>query len=282
MRKKNDEELQKKLQMVRDGDKTKFLEKEAGILYFQNRLCVPYDKELKQKLLFEAHNTIFTMHPGGNKMYQDLKQFYWWKGMKRDVTEYVSKCLTCQQVKAEHQVPTGLLNPLPIPQWKWDNITMDFVSGFPLTQQKHDSVWVIVDRLTKSAHFIPVRIDYSMDRLTELYVDEIVRLHGVPLSFVSDRDPRFTSRFWKELQAALGTKLNFSTSFHPQTDGQSEILIQVLEDMLRGCVMEFSGSWDRYIQLIEFAYNNSFQSSIGMAPYEALYGRKCRTPVCWT
>ena len=126
--------------MVRDGDETKFSVKETRSLYFQNRLCVLDDKELKKKFLFEAHNTVFTMHPGGNKMYQDLKQFYWWKGMKRDVTEYASKCLTCQQVKAEHQVPTSLLNPLPIPQWKWDNITMDFVSGFPLTQQKHDSV----------------------------------------------------------------------------------------------------------------------------------------------
>ena len=135
--------------------------------------------------------------------------------MKRDVTEYVSKCLTCQQVKAEHRVPTSLLNPLPIPQWKWDNIAMDFVSGFPLMHQKHDSIWVIIDRLTKSAHFIPVRIDYSMDRLVELYVDEIVRLHGVPLSIVSDRDLRFTSRFWKELQLALGTWLNFNIAFHP-------------------------------------------------------------------
>ena len=279
---KNDEEMQKKVQMVRDGDKTRFSIKEDGSLYFQDRLCVPCDKELKKQLLFAAHNTVFTMHPGGNKMYQDLKQQYWWKGMKRDVTEYVSKCLTCQQVKAEHQVPTGLLNPLPIPQWKWDNITMDFVSGLPLTQQKHDYVWVIVDRLTKSAHFIPVRIDYSMDRLVELYVDEILRLYGVPLSIVLDRDSRFTSKFWKELQSALGTRLNFSTAFHPQTDGQSERLIQVLEDMLRGCVMEFTGSWDRYIPLIEFAYNNSYQSSIGMAPYEALYGRRCRTPVYWT
>ena len=147
--------------------------------------------------------------------------------MKRDVTEYVFKCLTCQQVKAEHQVPTCLLNLLPVPQWKWANITMDFVSGFPLTQQKHDSVWVIVDKLTKSAHFIPIKIDNSMDRLAELYVDEIVR---------------FTSRFWKELQSALGTRLNFSTTFHLQTDGQSERLIQVLEDMLRGCVMEFTVS----------------------------------------
>ena len=192
---KNDEELQKKLQMDRGGDETEFSVKEAGSLYFQNKLCVPDDKELKKKLLFEAHNTVFTMHSGGNKMYRDLKQFYWWKGMKRDVTEYVSKCLTCQQVKAEHQVPTGLLNPLPIPQWKWDNITMDFVSGFPLTQQKYDFVWVIIDKLTKSAHFIPVRMDYSMDRLAELYVEEIVRLHGVPLSIVSDRDSHFTSRF---------------------------------------------------------------------------------------
>ena len=119
--------------------------------------------------------------------------------MKRDVTEYVSKCLTCRQFKAEHQVPTCLINPLPIPKWKWDNVNMDFVSGFPLTQQKHDSIWVIVDKLTKPAHFTSIRMDYSMDRLAELYVEEIVRLHGVPLSIVSDRDPRFTSRFWNEL-----------------------------------------------------------------------------------
>ena len=141
---------------------------------------------------------------------------------------------------------------------------------------------MIVDRLTKSAHFISVRIDYSMDRLAKLYVKEIVRLHGVSLSIVSDKDPHFTSRFWKELQSALGTRLNFSIAFHPQTDGQSERLIQVLEDMLRGCVMEFTGSWDRYIPLMEFAYNNGYQSGIGMASYKALYGRRCRTPMCWT
>ena len=115
--------------------------------------------------------------------------------MKKDISKYVSKCLKCQQVKAEHQVPSGLLNPFPIPQWKWDNITMDFVSGFPLTQRKHDAVSVIVDRLTKSAHFLSVRLDYSMDRLAELYVSEIFRLHGIPISIVSDHDPRFTPRF---------------------------------------------------------------------------------------
>ena len=140
------------------------------------------------------------------------------------------------------------------------------MSSFPLTQKKHDLVWAIVDRLTKSAHFLPVRLDYSMNRLAELYVNEIVRLHGIPLSIMFDRDPRFTSRFWKELQSALGTRLNFSTVFHPQTDGQSERVIQVLENMLRRCVLDFPESYDRYISLKEFAYNNSFQSSIGMAP----------------
>ena len=159
---------------------------------------------------------------------------------------------------------------------------MEFVSSFPLTQKKHDSVWVILDRLTKSAHFLPVQLNYSMDRLAELYVNKIVGLHRIPLSIVFDRNPRFMSRFWKELQSALGTLLNFSTAFHPQTDGQFEIVIQVLEDMLQGCVLDFPESWDRYISLMEFSYNNSYQSSIRMAPYEALYERKCRTLVCWT
>ena len=229
---KNDDKLQELAQLVSTGDKTDFAIDGSGGLLYKNRLCVSNDMELKKKILYESHNTVFTMHPGSNKMYQDMKQSYWWRGMKKDISEYVTKCLTCQQVKAEHQVPSGLLNPLPIPQWKWDNITMDFVSSFPLTQKKHDAIWVIVDRLTKSAHFLPIRLDYSMDRLADLYVNEIFTLHGIPVSIVSDRDPRFTSRFWKELQSAFGTRLNFSTAFHPQTDGQSERVIQVLEDML--------------------------------------------------
>ena len=160
--------------MVRKGVKTDYLVKENGEVYYNNRLCVLDDKEVKNKLLYEAHNTVFTMHLRGTKMYQDLKQYYWWRGIKRDVTEYVSKCLTCKQVKAKHQVPYGLLNPILVPQWKWDNIAMDFVSGLPLMQKKHDSVWVIVDRLTKSSHFVPVMIDYSKDQLPKLYVDEIM------------------------------------------------------------------------------------------------------------
>ncbi|KAL2248214.1 UNVERIFIED_CONTAM: Retrovirus-related Pol polyprotein from transposon opus [Sesamum indicum] len=186
-----------------------------------------------------------------------------------------------KQVKAEHQAPAGKLRPLSIPEWKWEKITMDFVVGLPRTFKKHDAIWVIVDSLTKSAHFLPVRVTDSLDKLAGLYISEIVRLHGVPISIVSERDPRFTSRFWESLQRALGTKLHFSTAFHPQTDGQSERMIQTLEDMMRACTMEFKGNWDDHLPLMEFAYNNSFHSSISMAPYEALYGRRCRSPICW-
>ncbi|XP_071918797.1 uncharacterized protein [Coffea arabica] len=153
--------------------------------------------------------------------------------------------------------------------------------GLPRTQKGHDAVWVIVDRLTKSAHFLPVNMKYSMEKLAQLYMDEIVRLHGIPVSIVSDRDPRFVSRFWQQLQGTLGTKLNFSITYHPQTDGQSERTIQTLEDMLRTCILDFGGSWGQYMALVEFAYNNSYHSSIQMAPYEALYGRKCRSPIFW-
>ena len=162
--------------------------------------------------------------------------------MKIDISEFVTKCLVCQRVKEEHQVPLGLLQSIRISEWKWDRITMDFVVGLPLTGRKHDSVWVVVDRLTKSAHFLPVRTDYSLDKLAELYIKEIVWLHGIPISIISDRDPRFTSRFWGKLQEALGTRLNFSTAFHQQTDGQSKRVIQIMEDMLRSCVIDYEGS----------------------------------------
>ena len=201
--------------------------------------------------------------------------------MKQDKVEFISRCLVCQQVKAEHWKPSGKMNPLPIPQWKWEDIAMDFISGLPRTQSGHDSIWVIIDRLTKVAQFLPIKKTYTMEKLAKLYVKDIVKLHGAPVTIVFDRDPKFTSRFWPSLQNAMGTKLKFSTAFHPQTDGQSERTIQILEDMLRSCAMEFKGNWDEHLPLAEFAYNNSYQSSIDMAPYEALYGRRCRTPICW-
>ena len=184
-------------------------------------------------------------------------------------------------MKAEHQKLAGKIQPLPILVWKWDKITMDFVTVLPRTRRQHDAIWVIVDRLTKFVHFLSVSNDDPLDKLAQLYVEEIVRLHGVPILIVSNRDPRFTSRFWSSLQDAMGTRLHFSTAFHPQTDGQLERTIQTLEDMLKACVIEFKGSWDTQLSLMEFACNNSYQFSKGMAPFEALYGQKCRTPVWW-
>ena len=147
-----------------------------------------HNEEIKHELLDEAHKSKLTIHPGSTKMYQDLKRTYRWRMMKRDIATYVSKCLTCQRVKIEHQRPAGLLQPLPIPEWKWENITMDFLMGLPRTQRKHDAVWIIVDRLTKSAHFLPMKSTDSLETLAKLYINEIVRLHGVPVSIVSDRD----------------------------------------------------------------------------------------------
>ena len=139
--------------------------------------------------------------------------------MKRDIADFVKRCMTCQKVKAEHQKLGGMLQPLQIPEWKWDQITMDFVTGFPRVRGGYDSIWVIIDRLTKSAHFLPVKKTDKVDTLAELYHKEIVRLHGIPASIVLDRDPKFTSQLWRSLQEWLGTKLQFSTAAHPQIDG---------------------------------------------------------------
>ena len=141
---------------------------------FRNQICVPKNDELIRKILQEAHNSSLSIHPGSTKMYNDLKKLYWWVGMKRDISEFVSRCLICQQVKAEHQVPSGLLQPVLVLEWKWDRVTMDFVTGLPFTPRKKDAIWVVIDKLTKSAHFIPVRMDYSLDKLAELYISEIV------------------------------------------------------------------------------------------------------------
>ncbi|GJZ75753.1 putative reverse transcriptase domain-containing protein [Tanacetum coccineum] len=158
---------------------------------------------------------------------------------------------------------------------------MDFVIKLPRTSSGHDAIWVIIDRLTKSAHFLPMREDYKMDWLARLYLNEIVARHGVPISIISDRDSRFTSRFWQTIQEVLGTRLDMSMAYHPQTDNQSERTIQTLEDMLRACVLDFGGSWDVHLPLVEFSYNNSYHSSVRCAPFEALYGRKCRSSIMW-
>ncbi|KAD4385578.1 hypothetical protein E3N88_25747 [Mikania micrantha] len=255
--------------------------KEDDVLYFQERMWVPELNNIRELIFHEAHKSKYSVHPGADKMYKDLKEYYWWPGMKKDIALYVGKCLTCSKVKAEHQKPSGMLQQPEIPQWKWEQISMDFITKLPRTSSGYDSIWVIVDRLTKSAHFLPIREDFKMEKLAKLYITEIITRHGVPMSIISDRDSRFTSRFWQSMQKALGTRLDLSTAYHPQTDGQTERTIQTLEDMLRCCVVDFGGSWDNHLPLIEFSYNNSYHTSIKCAPFEALYGRKCRSPVCW-
>nr|GEW36685.1 hypothetical protein [Tanacetum cinerariifolium] len=171
------------------------------------------------------------------------------KPLRADIATYANKCLTCAKVKAEHLKPSGLLQQPKIPKWKWENMTMDFVTGLPRTPSGYDSIW---------------------------------SSHGVPVSVISDRDSLFTSRFWVSLQKALGTQLDLSTAYHPETDGQSERTIQTLEDMLRACVIDFGSSWDKHLPLVEFSYNNSYHAIIKAAPFEALYGRKCRSPLYWS
>ncbi|GJR41305.1 putative reverse transcriptase domain-containing protein [Tanacetum coccineum] len=158
---------------------------------------------------------------------------------------------------------------------------MDFVTKLPKSSQGYDTIWVIVDRLTKSAIFMPMRETDPMDKLARMYLKEVVTKHGIPVSIICDRDPRFASNFWRSLQKALGTSLDMSTAYHPQTDGQSERTIQTLEDMLRACVIDFGNGWVKHLPLVEFSYNNSYHASIKAAPFKALYGRKCRSPVCW-
>jgi hypothetical protein len=202
--------------------------------------------------------------------------------MRREIAKYVSECDICQRVKASHLKTAGTLQPLTIPSWKWEDISMDFIVGLPNTPLRHDSIWVIVDRLTKTAHFLPVHTTCNAKKYAEIYLDQIVRLHGIPKTIISDRGTLFIARFREQLQDALGTKLIRSSAYHPQTDGQTERINQILEDMLRACALQYDKHWDKYLPLAEFSYNNSYQTSLKMAPFEALYGRRYRTPLSWS
>jgi hypothetical protein len=197
------------------GNKTSdFSEDSQGTLWLGKWICVPNLKHIKELILKEAHESAYSIHHGSTKMYNDLKTRYWWYGMKPDVTKYVSLCDTCQRVKVEHQRPTGLLQPLKILEWKWEEIRMDFIVGLSRTQAGYDSIWVIVDPLTKVAHFIPVKTTYSGAKLVELYMSRIVCLHRVPKKIMSDRGSQFTFKFWEKLHESMDTKLNFSSAYH--------------------------------------------------------------------
>ncbi|GJR73196.1 putative reverse transcriptase domain-containing protein [Tanacetum coccineum] len=226
-----------------------------GTLCLKNRSWIPCFGNLRALIMHESHKSKYSIHPGSDKMYQDLKKLYWWPNMKAEIATYVSKCMTCAKVKAEYQKPSGLLVQPVIPVWKWENITMDFVTKLPKTPSGQDTVWVIVDRLTKSAHFLPMKETDIMEKLTRQYLKEVVSRHGVPVSIISDRDSRFTSHFGKSLNEGYSIGYEYGL---PSTN-----------------------RWSKHLPLIEFSYNNSYHTSIKAAPFEALYGRKCRSPICW-
>ncbi|GJT54104.1 putative reverse transcriptase domain-containing protein [Tanacetum coccineum] len=215
-----------------------------GTLCLNGRSWLPCYGDLRTVIMHESHKSKYSIHPGSDKMYQDMKKLYWWPNMKADIATYVNKCLTCAKVKAEHQRPSGLLVQPKIPEWKWDNITMDFVTKLPKTSQGYDTIWWTRD----------------MEYQSQIHFDRDPRLH--------------MSNFWSHLETYLGTNLDMSTAYHPQTDGQSERTIQTLEDMLRACAIDFGKGWVNHFPLVEFSYNNSYHASIKAAPFEALLWTK--------
>ncbi|GJU58146.1 putative reverse transcriptase domain-containing protein, partial [Tanacetum coccineum] len=240
--------------------RTEKLEPRAdGTLCLNGRSWLPCYGDLQTVIMHESHKSKYSIHPGSDKMYQDMKKLYWWPNMKADIATYSQ-----------------------IPEWKWDNITMDFVTKLPKTSQGYDTIWVIVDELTKSAIFTPMRETDHMDKLARIYLRRLSRGMGVVFQSIVKSRPRFASNFWRSLQNALGTNLDMSTAYHPQIDGQSERTIQTLKDMMRAYVIDFGKGWVNHLPLVEFSYNNSYHASIKAASFEALYGRKCHSPICWT
>ncbi|GJS52887.1 putative reverse transcriptase domain-containing protein [Tanacetum coccineum] len=221
-----------------NGTDQQMEKREDGSLHYMDRIWVLLVGGVRTKIMDEAHKMRYSVHPGADKMYYDLRDMYWWPGMKKEIAIYVSKCLTCAKVKAEHQRPSGLLQQPEIPKWKWEKIAMDFITKLPRSSSGHDAIWVIVDRLTKSAHFLAIREDYSMEKLARLYIDEIVARHGGSNIDYSDMDGRYA-------ESVCGIDLVEVGIFH--------------------------------LPLAEFSYNNIYQlsNSIVVLMFEALYGRKC-------
>ncbi|MCO5568874.1 hypothetical protein L7F22_022576 [Adiantum nelumboides] len=227
------------------------------LLYYLDRMCVPHNGALRKILIQEHHEIPFAAHPGINKTYRLLSATYFWPQMQQNVIKYVKACHSCQIIKASRQLPQGLLQPLPVPKERWESISMDFITTLPRTAKGNAQILVRVDRFKKMAHFIPCKKAASTPDIESLFVQHIFRIHGLPRSIISDRDPKFTGHFWTSLFKSLGRNLLFSSAYHPQTDGQTERVNQTLEEMLRHYIQQRLASWEEYLPLVKFAYNNA-------------------------
>lgn len=249
------------------------------LLYYHNRLCVPNHGDLRTRLVSESHDTLTSGHPGMEKTLFALRALFYWPKMKHFVNNYVRSCDSCQRHKVEHRRVPGLLQPLPVNAHCWDTCTMDFVTTLPLTQRNRDNIMVVVDPLSKMAHFIASRDTADADYVAGLFVDNVVRLHGVPRRFICDRDGKFVSDFWKSVWKRLGVSIDMSTAHHPQTDGQSERTIQTLKQYLRAHVKYNQKDWDLLLPLAELAYNSASHSATGTSPFITAYGRQPYLPL---
>jgi transposase InsO family protein len=248
---------------------------DQGILRHKGRIYVGADTALHQRLISAFHDSTQGGHSGFPVTYRRIASLFSWPGMKSKIREYVRACHTCQQAKPERLPPAGLLQPLPVPSEPWEVATMDFIDGLP-TSRTYNCLLVIVDKFSKYAHFIPLKHPYTASKVAHLFVDNIYRLHSMPLSLVSDRDPVFTSHFWQAVFRATGTQLKMSTANHPETDGQTERVNQSIECYLRCFISAHPHQWAKWISLCEFWYNTNWHSSLGKSPFEVLYGRQPR------
>jgi hypothetical protein len=239
-----------------------------GLLYRDDgRLRIPNDASIKSMLLYEAHDAVISGHGGVNKTARLLGRQFDWPGLHREVSRYVTSCVACQSNKPSHQRPMGLLQPLPIPDRRWEVVTMDLITQLPVTQRGNDAIVVFVDKLSKMVHYAACKTAVSAPELAKIFFRQVARYHGLPKAIVSDRDPRFTSKFWRALWAETGTKLRMGTAYHPQSDGQTERANRTLEEALRAYVSYQQDDWDERLTALEISVNNSTQDSTGFSPY---------------
>ncbi|GJP72182.1 hypothetical protein CLOP_g2934 [Closterium sp. NIES-67] len=262
------------------AEKRRLLQWDNDIAYRKGstKIWVPNYPPLRQLLLEEYHDVLYAGHFGSNKTLTGIAKHYYWPHLADDVQKFVTSCDTCQRMKSSKQKKAGLLQPLPVPEQPWQVVSLDFITGLPPTTSGHDAILVVIDKFSKMGHFIPTHTTARTEETAQLFVRYIISQHGIPTTLISDRDPKFTSKFWKELMSLLGTKLAMSSAYHPQTDGQTERLNQIVEQLLRAACKDEISKWDLHLPVLEFAYNNATHAATGQTPFFLCYGRHPLTP----